>query len=130
MKCFQMNYNSFGSFLFLYINKEISMKDITKYITEHKHCSMNDVKAAIKDIFDTKKKKMNPKDFKTWVFNICEETRDDIDAQDNHIYDRDLSTTWKLIKEVARILDVDVYDLWEDCDGSYLFIETIQDLDK
>ena len=125
-----MNYNSFGSFLFLYINKEISMKDITKYITEHKHCSMNDVKAAIKDIFDTKKKKMSPKDFKTWVSNICEETRDDIDAQDNHIYDRDLSTTWKLIKEVARILDVDVYDLWEDCDGSYMFIETIMDLDK
>ena len=125
-----MNYNSFGSFLFLYINKEISMKDITKYITEYKYCSMNDVKAAIKDVFDTKKKKMSPKDFKTWVSNICEETRDDIDVQDNHIYDRDLSTTWKLIKEVARILDVDVYDLWEDCDGSYLFIETIMDLDK
>ena len=125
-----MNYNSFGSFLFLYINKEISMKDITKYITEYKYCSMNDVKAAIKDVFDTKKKKMSPKDFKTWVSNICEETRDDIDAKDNHIYDRDLSTTWKLIKEVARILDVDVYDLWEDCDGSYLFIETIMDLDK
>ena len=72
MKCFQMNYNSFGSFLFLYINKEISMKDITLYITEHKYCSMNDVKAAIKDVFDTKKKKMSPKDFKTWVSNICE----------------------------------------------------------
>ena len=106
------------------------MKDITMYITEHKYCSMNDVKAAIKDVFDTKKKKMSPKDFKTWVSDICEETRDDIDAQDNHIYDRDLSKTWKLMKEVAKILDVDVYDLWEDCDGSYIFIETIIDLDK
>ena len=53
MKCSQMNYNSFGSFLFLYINKEISMKDITKYITEHKYCSMNDVKGAIKDTIAT-----------------------------------------------------------------------------
>ena len=106
------------------------MKDITQYITEHKYYSMNDLKAAIKDVFDTKKKKMSPKDFKTWVSNIMGETRDDIDDQDNHIYDRDLSKTWKLIKEVAKILDVDVYDLWEDCGGSYLFIETIQDLDK
>ena len=107
------------------------MKDITKYITEHNvNYHMKDVKAAIKNVFDKNKKEWDAKKFKDWIFNIGQETKDDIDDQDNSIYDNDGSDTWRLMKEASKILDVDVYDLWEDCGGSYLFIETIQDLDK
>lgn len=107
------------------------MKDIKKYITEHNvDYHMKDVKAAIKDVFDTKKKNLDPKDFKSWLYNIGQETKDDIDAQDDNIYDNDSSETWQLMKDVAQIIGVDVDDLWEDCGGSHLFIETIQDLNK
>ena len=107
------------------------MKDITKYITEHNvDYHMDDVKKAIKDVFDKHKKEWDAKKFKDWLFDIGQETKDDIDDQDNSICDNDGSDTWRLMKEVAKIIGVDVEDLWEDCGGSYLFIETIMDLDK
>lgn len=107
------------------------MKDITKYITEHNvDYHMDDVKNAIKDVFETKKKELDSTEFKEWLHDIGQETRDDIDAQDNNIYHKNGSATWGLMKEVAQIIGVDVDDLWEDCGGSYLFIETIIDLDK
>jgi len=92
------------------------MKDIKEFINENLY-KMKDVKKVIDDELKTYSKEM--------IQKMKNEIKDDINDQDEFIECNNESFIWQFICNCAKALKTKPEDLWEDCEGSYLFADAI-----
>ena len=92
------------------------MKDIKEFINENLY-KMKDVKKVINDELKTYSKEM--------IQKMKNEIKNDIDDQDKFIEGNEKSYIWQFICNCAKALKTKPENLWEDCEGSYMFANAI-----